>query len=95
MFESILFPSAGISHNYESWLVQTVDGTLMTGVLIGETDNEIQLKDDKGILHKIPVADIEEKKKQQLSIMPADLHKALSEQDLVDVVEYMMSLKKK
>ena len=27
-FESILFPSAGISHNYETWTASTVDGNV-------------------------------------------------------------------
>ncbi len=94
MYESILFPSAGISHNYENWLVMTVDGEMITGVLMGATDAEIQLKDDKGIRHTISMDDVEQKRKQKLSLMPADLHKELSEQDLVDVVEYMTTLKK-
>jgi putative heme-binding domain-containing protein len=67
---------------------------MITGVLMGATDTEIQLKDDKGIRHTISMDDVEQKRKQKLSLMPADLHKELSEQDLVDVVEYMTTLKK-
>ena len=95
MYESILFPSAGISHNYENWLVQTVDGEMITGVLLGETEKEIQLKDDKGIKHVIATGDVEQKKQQQLSLMPEGLHKEMSEQELVDLVAYLISLKKK
>ena len=95
MYESILFPSAGISHNYENWLVQTVDGEMITGVLLGETESEIQLKDDKGIKHVIATEDVEQKKQQQLSLMPEGLHKEMSEQELVDLVAYLISLKKK
>ena len=95
MYESILFPSAGISHNYENWMVLKEDGQSITGVLLSETESEVQLKDDKGIKHVIPVAQIDEKAKQKLSLMPADLHKELTQKDLVDLVEYMLSLKKK
>ena len=95
MYESILFPSAGISHNYENWMVLKEDGRSITGVLISETETEIQLKDDKGIKHVIPAAQIDEKKKQRLSLMPEDLHKEITQKELVDLVEYMMSLKKK
>ena len=94
MYESILFPSAGISHNYENWLILKDDGLVITGVLIGETDSEIQIKDDKGIKHVIKASEVDEKKKQVLSLMPADLHQELSAQDLVDLVEYMVTLKK-
>ena len=95
MYESILFPSAGISHNYENWKVLKDDGQMVIGILLGETATEIQIKDDKGISHTIPLDQIDEKKKQQQSLMPEDLHKEISEQDLVDIVEYMMTLKKK
>ncbi len=94
MYESILFPSAGISHNYENWSVVTVDGNMITGVLLGETESEIQLKDDKGITHRIAMEDVEGKKQQKLSLMPEGIHKEMSEQELVDLVEYLMTLKK-
>jgi len=64
MYEPILFPSAGISHNYENWMVMTVDGEMITGVLLGESEQEIQLKDDKGIKHVIAMEDLEQKKQQ-------------------------------
>ncbi|MFT5303444.1 MAG: putative membrane-bound dehydrogenase-like protein [Mariniblastus sp.] len=95
MYESILFPSAGISHNYENWMVLKDDGQMITGVLLGETDDDVQLKDEKGIKHVIPTVEIDEKKRQKLSLMPADLHKEMSVQELVDLVEYMAELKKK
>ena len=95
LYESILFPSAGISHNFESWMVLKDDGTMITGVLQGETDSEITLKDEKGIVHSVSMSEVDQKKKQKLSLMPAELHKEMSEQDLVDLVEYLVTLKKK
>jgi putative heme-binding domain-containing protein len=89
-----LFPSAGISHNYENWMVLKTAGTIITGIMLGETESEIQLKDEKGIKHVISMDDVDEKKKQRLSLMPADLHKEMTEQELVDLVEYLMTLKK-
>ena len=35
----------------------------------------------------------EERKKQEISLMPADIQKLMSAQELVDVVEYMTTLK--
>ena len=94
MFESILFPSSGISHNYESWSVLTLDGNLYTGVIVSETDKLLVLKDAEGVERRIEVADIEDKQQQKLSLMPDDLHKELTAQDLADLVEYLMQLKK-
>jgi putative heme-binding domain-containing protein len=93
LLESILFPSAAISHNYETWTVLDADGNVVTGLLVSETPEEIQIKDEKGLVRTVKVADIEEKKKQDVSLMPADLQKVLSVKDLVDVVEYMTTLR--
>ncbi len=93
LLESILYPSAAISHNYETWTVLDADGNVVTGLLVSETPEELQIKDEKGLVRTIKTADVEEKKKQDVSLMPADLQKVLSVQDLVDVVEYMTTLK--
>lgn len=95
MFESILYPSAGISHNYENWLVVTDEGQSYSGLLVSETDAEVKLKDEKGIVRTIATSSIEAKKKQDISLMPADLQKLMTVQELVDVVEYLQTLKVK
>ncbi len=92
MYESILFPSAGISHNYENWMVRTEEGQMINGLLLSETDQQIQIIDANGIKHTIKTEEIEDKQKQKLSLMPADLHREMTEQELIDVVEYMTTL---
>lgn len=94
LYESILDPSAGISHNYESFLVTTIDGTIVTGVLQSETDENVVLKDAEAIVHTIPQDDIEDFIKQKVSIMPAGLQKDMSVNQLVDLVEYLTTLRK-
>jgi putative membrane-bound dehydrogenase-like protein len=93
LFESILYPSAGISHGYESWLISTDTGNVLSGIVVSETASEILLKDAKGILHSIEPKSIEERKKQEVSLMPANLPTLLSQQDLVDLVAYLQTLK--
>ena len=94
MVESILFPSAGISHNYENWLVLKEDGEVISGVLLNKTQTETVLKNAEGVVYKIPASEIDQQKRLKLSIMPADLHRQFSEQDLVDLIAYLGSLKK-
>jgi len=94
MFVAILEPSAGVSHNYESYVLQTDSGDVATGLLVSQTDEEIVLKDAQGIERKFDRDEVEEFKKQEKSIMPENLHHNFDEQGLVDIVEYMLSLKK-
>ena len=93
MFESILYPSAGISHNFESYTVITTNGEVLTGLIVSDTADELTLKDSNGLTRTLKKSDVEEKKKQQVSLMPADLQKLVTVQELVDMVDYLQTLK--
>ena len=95
LFEAIIYPSAAISHGFENWLVMTEDGQIYTGLLVSETASEIQIKDDKGLIRTIATSAIEERRKQDISLMPADLQRLMSLEELTDVVEYMTTLKER
>lgn len=95
MWESIIYPSAGISHNYETYTAQLADGTVFTGLLISETADSVTLRNNEAITKTIARKDIEEIVKQKVSLMPADLAKTLSIDEMNDVVEYLTTLKKK
>ncbi len=95
MFESILYPSAGISHNYEAWTAVLASGNTVTGLLVSQTDEKISIKGDDALVREFAKSDVEELVKQKVSLMPADLQKTMTTQELADVVEYMQSLKKK
>jgi putative heme-binding domain-containing protein len=95
MYVAILDPSAGISHNYESYLVATVDGITSTGLMVNETDEAITLRTAEGIDQTFKREDVDELVKLILSIMPSDLQKLMTTDELVDLVEYLQSLKKK
>ncbi len=95
MFTTILDPSAGISHNYEAYSVLLDSGQVVTGVKVGETDNEFVIRTAEAIDRTLAKDEIEEIKKSEKSIMPDNLHQTIDQQGLVDVVEYLMTLQKK
>jgi putative heme-binding domain-containing protein len=93
MYESILTPSAAILMSYENWAVRTTDGDVKTGIKVEDTDDHITLKDTQGEYLDIPVAKIAEKKMLKLSMMPEELTKSMTVQELVDLIEYLTQLK--
>lgn len=95
MLISILDPSAGISHNYENYVCLLVSGQVVTGVMVSETDDYVTLRTAEAIDRKIDRDDVELLKKSEKSIMPENLHHAFDTQGLIDVLEYLMTLKKK
>ena len=95
MLVSILDPSAGISHNFENYAALTEDGNSINGLLVSKTDAQVVLKDAQGIERTILADDLAQLKKLEKSLMPDNLHEALTTDELVDLVEYLMSLRKK
>ena len=95
MYVSILDPSAAVSHNFETYSVLTVDGLAVTGLLISETDQAVTLRNSEGIDKIIDQDDIEIFKKQKVSLMPQDLQKLMTVEQLVNLVEYTLTLRKK
>ena len=94
MYVSILDPSAAVSHNFETYSILTLDGLAVTGLLISETDEAVTLRNSEGIDKTVDQEDIEIFKKQKTSLMPQDLQKLLTVDQLVDLVEYTLTLKK-
>jgi len=94
LFESIVFPSAGISHNYEAWTIVLNNGTTQTGLLVSEEGEKLSLKGIDALVRTILIKDIDERRKNTISLMPADLAKLLSQEEMADVVEYLATLKK-
>jgi putative heme-binding domain-containing protein len=94
LFESILDPSAGISFGYEAWQLELKNGDEPYGLITSETEDEVLLKSVGGVSTLYKKSDIAKRTKQKLSIMPAGLQQNMSAQELVDVVEYLATLKK-
>lgn len=93
LYESILTPSAGILMSYENWAVRTKDGDVKTGLKVEDTDDHVTLKDTNGEFIDIPVGKIAEKKQLTLSMMPEELTKSMTIQELVDLIEYLATLR--
>ncbi|MEX0704828.1 MAG: PVC-type heme-binding CxxCH protein [Planctomycetales bacterium] len=95
LYESILFPSAGISHNYETYTILLANGTTASGVITSRTDDAVTLKSADALERTYPAAEIEEIVKQDVSLMPADVQKSMTADELVDLVEYLTTLRSK
>jgi len=95
MLTAILAPSAGISHNYENFSVLTEEGQVISGLKISETDDAVVIRTVDAIDRKISADDVVTIKKSEKSIMPENLHHITGQQGLIDIVEYMSTLKKK
>ncbi len=94
LYEAILDPSAGIEFGFEAWQIELKSGDEAYGIITSETADELTIKDAKAIPIHIKKGDITRRQQMKTSMMPAGLQQTMSLQDLVDLVEYLFSLKK-
>ncbi|MBK5279111.1 MAG: HEAT repeat domain-containing protein [Bacteroidia bacterium] len=93
LLDAIINPSAAIVFGYESWLITTKSGESVYGFLVSDGDEAIVVKDLVSKKHVIAVSDIISKKQQENSVMPRPSFLELSEQNLADLAEYLITLK--
>lgn len=93
LYESVLAPSAAISHSYETFTALMEDGRSVTGLLVSQSPEQVVIRGVDSIDVTLPAGEVEELVKQPVSLMPADLATTLSADELVDVVAWMETLR--
>jgi putative membrane-bound dehydrogenase-like protein len=94
LYRSILYPEEGVSFGYETSLIQLDDGTESIGIIANETQSEITLNFPGGASASYTRNSVSKVERQDTSLMP-ELAGTLSEQELVDLVEFLGSLKRR
>ena len=82
---SIFNPSLVIGEAYKSVTLRTVDGTVVTGLLVERDDKRTIIKVQGNKLETIPADEIEEFKQDKKSLMPEGIENQLSSQELADL----------
>ena len=93
LLETILDPSAAISFGFEGVRIDTENGDVLTGYVESETKRSVTLRMAGGITKKVRVRSIDERTKLEASLMPADLQKDMTAQEIADLLEYLSELK--
>lgn len=89
LLQEILAPSLKIDPQYRNFVVVTKDGRQFNGVLGSEGANSVTLKQQEGKNVTILRKDIDELVASSVSLMPAEMHKTLSPQDVADLLGYL------
>ncbi|MFN0052124.1 MAG: PQQ-dependent sugar dehydrogenase [Planctomycetales bacterium] len=93
LLESLLEPSKRIDPKFVTYLAETVEGRLVTGLLVQKTADEVVLKDAQNNETRIPVRSIEQLVPQRQSLMPDLLLRDMTAQQVADLLAYLKTLK--
>lgn len=95
IYDAIINPNTGLSMGFETTQLKMKDGTIGMGIVRSETQEEVVLALPGGVAAQFRKNEIGKREKLTTSMMPSGLNQALTQGDLVDLVEYLVSLKKK
>ncbi|WP_339909972.1 PVC-type heme-binding CxxCH protein [Symmachiella dynata] len=91
LLASLVDPSNVIRKEFVSVIVQTTDGRVMTGLPISRDANQVMLVDPQNKSVSISTSEIEELQESPVSLMPDNLYRQLSAQELRDLFAYLQS----
>jgi putative membrane-bound dehydrogenase-like protein len=94
LLHSILNPSAAVGYNYRPYVLALKDGRVVTGLPLQESEGSIVLKTAEGKTLRVAKADIEENQVSPVSLMPEGLPQTMTDQELVDLLAYLTTLKR-
>jgi len=93
LLRSILNPSAAIGYNYRSLVVGLKDGQVFTGLPVEDGPERLVLKTADGQRITVRPSEIEERANSDISLMPEGLAETMGDQDLVDLLAFLSTLR--
>ncbi|MCE6992972.1 PVC-type heme-binding CxxCH protein [Dyadobacter sp. CY323] len=94
-YSAIFDPNAGIGFGYEGFEVAFKDGSTVSGLVASKTETDLILKFPGGSTQEYKMSKVKSMKQMKDSMMPSGLQDAMSTEELVSLVDYLSSLKKK
>lgn len=92
LFAAIYEPSRDISDRYAAVQILLEDGQIVSGILIEENDEMLKLRQPDGTVREIPADEATDRKRTDVSLMPAGLTTDWSAAELADLHAYLKSL---
>ncbi len=95
VLEDVLDPNRNVDVNFRTTTVVTKEGKIFAGLIRREEGATLVLADNKGKEFTVPLADVDERVKSTLSLMPANVAEILNEREFLDLVSYLLSQRQK
>jgi putative membrane-bound dehydrogenase-like protein len=85
----IVVPEYEIAPNFANYVCERADGSVVSGLLVSDTPAGVTLRQGLGLEEKIPRAEIVSLTLSTVSLMPQELEKTMTRQELADLLAYL------
>ncbi|HJN07283.1 MAG TPA: hypothetical protein QF564_01220 [Pirellulaceae bacterium] len=93
LIDSILYPSKAIKTGFMLELIVTQQGRMLVGGVARQGD-ELIVTSPSGIIDRVQLGDVEQRRRMNRSLMPESLEITMSEPELLDLIAYLATLRK-
>lgn len=93
LVESIVLPEKKIAQGFDTWLFVTSDGKTHVGFVVLESAETVTIRQTDGTSVELLQDDIDDRVKQETSMMPRGVVGNLTPEQLADLIAWLQSLK--
>src|SRR5262249_61196943 len=93
ILESIVLPSSTIAQGFESYVIATADGRIVTGLIARQTADTLFVRDSSGAELRLRRDQVQEMNRSPTSLMPEGLDKQMTREEFRDLLAFLQSLK--
>ncbi len=92
LLDAILNPSAAIAPEYYVYILDTESQGLVVGVISEDTEEQVVVRNEFGDEIRLKPDEILDRRKSDLSMMPDDIVNTMTEEELINLLEYLTTL---
>ncbi len=92
LVESILRPSEKIAQGYETYAFSMASGRVYTGFVVSESAGAVQIRELTGLPRELKQKEIDDRQRQESSMMPVGVANNLTPEQLADLIAYLQAL---
>ena len=93
LIESIVQPNKKIAQGFDTWAFVTTEGKIFTGFVVLESAETVTIRQNDGLSKELLQDDIDERVKQETSMMPKGIAGNLTPEQLADLIAYLQTLR--
>jgi putative heme-binding domain-containing protein len=91
MLPNVVDPGGIIREGFQQYVVATVDGRVLTGILAENSGGKVTVLDAKGVRTPLGEKEVESIQRVDTSLMPEGLLDPLADQEIRDLFAYLRS----
>jgi putative heme-binding domain-containing protein len=88
--QNVVTPSAVVATGFQVSVIETVAGRVLTGVVTLESEQVLMVQTDKEQI-RLPVSEVDKIRKSKQSLMPENLLKDLTDEQIRNLIAYLAS----